>query len=115
VSIEQVPAPVVNAAAISGSVGTPLSFTPSVTASNPVTLSLSGAPAGMMLSATGAVSWSSPVAGTYKVTVLAKDTKTGLSGRLVDENRVAGCDQHRRAGAGLNGEGTFAGGVGGDG
>jgi subtilase family serine protease len=83
VSIAQVPAPVVNAAAISGSVGTPLSFTPSVTASNPVTLSLSGAPAGMMLSATGAVSWSSPVAGTYKVTVLAKDTKTGLSGQGV--------------------------------
>ena len=83
VSIAQVPAPIVNAAAISGSVGTPLSFTPSVTASNPVTLSLSGAPAGMMLSATGAVSWSSPVAGTYKVTVLAKDTKTGLSGQGV--------------------------------
>ena len=83
VAISQVPAPVVNAAAISGSVGKPLSFTPSVTGSNPVTLSLSGAPAGMMLSATGVVSWSSPIAGTYKVTVIAKDTRTGLSGQGV--------------------------------
>ena len=83
VSIAQVPAPVVNAAAIAGSVGTALSFTPSVTASNPVTLSLSGAPAGMTLSATRVVSWSSPIAGTYKVTVIAKDTKTGLSGQGV--------------------------------
>jgi hypothetical protein len=83
VAISQVPAPVVNVAAISGSVGKALSFTPSVTGSNPVTLSLSGAPAGMMLSATGVVSWSSPIAGTYKVTVIAKDTRTGLSGQGV--------------------------------
>ena len=81
VSIAQMPAPVVTAAAITGSVGKALSFTPRVTASNPVTLSMSGAPAGMALSATGVVTWSTPVAGTYKVTVLAKDTKTGLSGQ----------------------------------
>ncbi len=83
VSIAQVPAPVVTAAAITGSVGKALSFTPVVTASNPVTLSMSGAPAGMTLSATGVVAWPTPVAGTYKVTVLAKDTKTGLSGQGV--------------------------------
>jgi subtilase family serine protease len=83
VSIAQMPAPVVTAAAITGSVGKALSFTPRVTASNPVTLSMSGAPAGMALSATGVVTWSTPVAGTYKVTVLAKDTKTGLSGQGV--------------------------------
>ncbi len=83
VSITQVPAPVVTAAAITGSVGKALSFTPVVTASNPVTLSMTGAPAGMALSANGVVAWPTPVAGTYKVTVLAKDTKTGLSGQGV--------------------------------
>ena len=81
VTIAQVPAPVVNAAAISGKVGTALSFTVAVTASNPVTYSLSGAPAGMTISTAGVVTWAAPVAGTYKVTVTAKDSKTGLSGQ----------------------------------
>lgn len=81
VTIAQLPAPVVNAAAISGKVGTTLSFTVAVTASNPVTYSLSGAPAGMSISTAGVVTWAAPVAGTYKVTVTAKDSKTGLSGQ----------------------------------
>ena len=73
--------PVVGTAAISGKAGTALTFTPTVTAANPVALSMTGAPAGMTLSTAGVITWTSPVAGTYAVTVIAKDTKTGLSGQ----------------------------------
>lgn len=73
-------APVVTAAAISGKVGTALSFTASVTASNAVTYALTGAPSGMSISSAGVVSWAAPVAGTYSVTVTAKDSVNGLSG-----------------------------------
>ncbi len=73
--------PVVTPASISGTVGTALSFTASVTAPNTVTFSLSGAPSGMTVNAAGAVTWAAPVAGVYPVTVTAKDTKTGLSGQ----------------------------------
>ncbi|MYM69665.1 peptidase S53 [Pseudoduganella sp. FT55W] len=76
-------APVVSAATINGKAGTALSFTVSVTASNAVTYALSGAPSGMAISSAGVVSWAAPVAGTYAVTVTAKDSKTGLSGQGV--------------------------------
>ena len=75
--------PVVTAAAISGQVGTPLSFTVSVRAANPVTYSLAGAPAGMAIAATGVVTWATPLAGSYSVTVTARDSKTALSGKAV--------------------------------
>lgn len=74
-------APVVTAASIKGVSGTALSFTASVTASNPVTYSLSGSPAGMAISSAGVVTWASPLVGTYNVTVTAKDTVNGLSGQ----------------------------------
>jgi len=73
-------APVVTPAQISGRVGTPLSFTVSVSAPDPVGFTFSGAPAGMGIASTGVVTWAAPVAGTYAVTVTAKDSKTGLSG-----------------------------------
>jgi subtilase family serine protease len=76
-------APVVSAATINGKVGTALSFTVSVTASNAVTYALTGAPSGMSISSAGVVSWATPVAGTYAVTVSAKDSKTSLSGQGV--------------------------------
>lgn len=76
-------APVVTAAAISGKVGTALTFTVSATAPNPVMYTLTGAPAGMTISTAGVVSWTTPVAGTYPVTVTAKDSKTALSGQGV--------------------------------
>jgi len=76
-------APVVTPAAISGTVGTALSFTASVTAPNPVTYSLVGAPAGMDIASTGVVSWTTPVLGSYSVTVVARDSKTGLFGQGV--------------------------------
>ena len=72
--------PVVASASISGKVGTALSFQTTVTASNPVTYALSGAPSGMTISSTGLVSWAAPVAGSYAVKVTATDTQTKLSG-----------------------------------
>ncbi len=76
-------APVVNGASISGQVGTALSFTVSATSADPLTYSLTGAPSGMAISSAGVVSWATPLAGTYNVTVLAKDSKTNLSGQGV--------------------------------
>ncbi|MBY0463878.1 MAG: S53 family peptidase [Burkholderiales bacterium] len=73
--------PVVTPASISGTAGTALSFTVSATAPNAMTYALTGAPTGMTIGTTGAVTWPSPVAGTYAVTVTAKDTKTGLTGQ----------------------------------
>lgn len=77
------PAPVVVSANISGTVGTALSFTASVTASNPVTYTLTGAPTGMAISTAGVVTWASPVAGTYSVTITAKDSVTAKTGQGV--------------------------------
>ena len=76
-------APVVTGASISGMVGKPLSFTVSASAANPLSYSMLGAPAGMSIAATGVVSWAVPVAGTYAVTMVAKDSVTGLSGQGV--------------------------------
>ena len=74
-------APVVTPASISGTVGTALSFTVSVANANPVTYSLTGAPSGMTISSAGIVNWTTPVVGSYAVTVTAYDAKTGLSGK----------------------------------
>lgn len=73
-------APVVTAATINAKAGTALTFTASVTATNAVTYSLSGAPSGMTISSAGVVAWSAPVVGTYSVTVVAKDSVNALSG-----------------------------------
>ncbi|MYM80797.1 peptidase S53 [Duganella sp. FT50W] len=73
-------APVVTAATISGKAGAALSFTAPVTASNAVTYALTGAPSGMSISGAGVVTWATPVAGTYGVTITARDSVNGLSG-----------------------------------
>ena len=83
VKIEAPLPPVVSPAAITGKVGTALAYTVSASNSKPVTYALVNAPAGMVISSTGAVSWPKPVAGTYAVTATAKDTVTGLSGQAV--------------------------------
>ncbi|PIF25686.1 hypothetical protein CLU88_0510 [Acidovorax sp. 56] len=75
--------PSVTSATINGQANTALSFTVSVTAPNPVTYALTGAPSGMAIGSTGVVTWAAPVAGSYAVTVTARDTKTGLSGQGV--------------------------------
>ncbi|KAB8061516.1 S53 family peptidase [Janthinobacterium violaceinigrum] len=83
IAIAPVAPPVVAAGAITGKVGTALAFNVSVSAANPVSYALAGAPAGMAISSAGLVSWAAPVAGTYAVTVTATDSKTGLSGKGV--------------------------------
>lgn len=75
--------PQVVGGSISGVAQTALSFVPQVSDTNVVSLSLSGAPSGMSVSSAGVVSWASPVAGTYPVTVIAHDASTGLSGQGV--------------------------------
>lgn len=83
VTITTPPPPSVGSATVNGKVGTALSFSAAATATNAVTYSLTGAPSGMTISTAGLVSWNSPVAGTYAVTVTAKDSKTGLTGKGV--------------------------------
>ncbi len=82
-------APVVTAASVSGKPGVALAFTVAVAAPNPVTYTLGGAPAGMAINSAGGVTWASPAAGSYAVTVSAKDSKTGLSGRAVISVKIA--------------------------
>ncbi|RQO53678.1 peptidase S53 [Paucibacter sp. KBW04] len=85
-----VSAPVVTPASISGQVGKALSFTASASGPNALSFSLSAAPAGMTIAAsTGVVSWPSPAAGSYAVSVIAKDAKTGLSGQAVYSVNIA--------------------------
>jgi len=73
--------PTVAPGSINGTAGVPLSFDVSVSASNAVSFGLSGAPAGMTIAASGVVSWQTPIAGTYAVTVIATDTRTSLTGK----------------------------------
>ncbi len=82
-------APVVAAGTASGKAGVALGFTAGAVAPNPVAYSLTGTPAGMAINSAGAVSWPAPVAGTYAVTVVARDGKTGLSGSAVWTVRIA--------------------------
>lgn len=48
-------------------------------AANSYTLTLTGAPVGMSVSASGTVSWPKPVAGLYVVTVSATDANRMMS------------------------------------
>lgn len=75
------PTPVVASVSASGRVGTTFSTPISVQAANPVSYALSGAPAGLVIGATGVVQWPSPVAGNYSVGITATDTRTGAVGK----------------------------------
>ncbi|WP_088285309.1 S53 family peptidase [Ideonella sp. A 288] len=81
VTIAAAPAPVVAPVQVSGKVGTALAARMTVTPATAVTWSLTGAPSGMSINSSGAVAWARPVAGTYTITVNAKDKKTGLTGQ----------------------------------
>ena len=74
-------APTVPSVAVSGTVGTALSFTVSANASNPITYSIASAPAGMTISSAGVVTWPTPLAGQYSPVITAKDAATGLTGQ----------------------------------
>jgi hypothetical protein len=82
-ALDPAPAPVVPAASISGTAGTPLSFTVTVNTSDALTFALSNAPAGMNINGSGVVSWAAPVSGTFAVAVSARDNVTGLTGQGV--------------------------------
>lgn len=82
-------APVVSSGSISGTVGTALSFSVTATAPDAVRYTLSGAPTGMTIGSGGAVTWASPVAGSYSVTVTATDTTTSLTGQGVYKVTIA--------------------------
>ncbi len=81
-------APTVNASTVNGAYGQPIRFTPSVSSPNAYSLSVSSAPAGMVVSGS-TVSWPNPVAGTFSVKVSARDVKTGLSGQGITTVVVA--------------------------
>jgi subtilase family serine protease len=83
VTIAAPKAPTVPSAGIAGTVGKALSFSVNATATNPLTYSLTGAPSGMTIASTGIITWNTPTLGTFAVTVTARDTKTGLTGKGV--------------------------------
>ena len=98
-------APVVTPATISGAVGTALTFTASATGSGTLVYSLSGAPSSMSInSSSGIVSWAVPVAGTYNVTVVAKDSSSGLSGQGVYTVSIAAQKPPVVSGANIGGK-----------
>jgi subtilase family serine protease len=73
--------PVVTSATVLGQVGRALTYQVNVQSNNPVAWTLTGSvPAGMAISSNGVLSWSSPVAGNYSVTVKAADATTSAVG-----------------------------------
>ncbi len=96
-------APIVSSASISGTSGSPLSFAVSATAADPLTYTLANAPSGMSINASGVVSWGAPVTGSYKVSVNARDSKTGLSGQGVYTVTIQAALPPVVAGASLSG------------
>jgi subtilase family serine protease len=72
--------PVVTPVAITGTSGSPISFSVAYTSSNAVTWTLSNAPSGMGISSTGLISWDSPVVGVFSLMATATDTVSHLSG-----------------------------------
>jgi hypothetical protein len=81
ITIAAVAAPAVTSASVSGKAAQALTYTVGVTASNPVLYTLTGAPTGMTINTAGIITWISPVVGSFKVTVNAKDSKTQLMGQ----------------------------------
>jgi hypothetical protein len=80
VTIAPVKAPSVASESVKFASGGPISFHVTVNATNPLTFSLAGEPAGMTISSTGTITWKTATAGTFGVKVTAYDAKTGLSG-----------------------------------
>jgi hypothetical protein len=77
VSIGAAPMPQVPGGVINGIAQTPLTFAVQATGDN-LQFSLSGAPSGMSVNASGVIGWASPIVGTYEVGVSAADAVTGL-------------------------------------
>jgi subtilase family serine protease len=76
-------APLVSAQTVNGAVGQALTFNVQYTAAHAVTWTLSGNPMGMVINASGQVTWATPVAGNYLVTVTATDAVNQTTGTAV--------------------------------
>ncbi|MBS2040932.1 putative Ig domain-containing protein [bacterium] len=73
--------PVLSSGSFVAKSGTPFKFTPVVNDLNPCSFALSGAPSGMSINSSGLLSWTNPAAGNYTFSVLARDSRNGLSGQ----------------------------------
>jgi len=74
-------APTVKSATVSGKVGTALSFQVTASGADALAYSVADGPPGLSINPTsGLVTWASPAAGSYSLTAIATDTKTGLAG-----------------------------------
>ena len=71
VIVNKTAGPVVIGGNVAAVASTPVNFAVTTTDTNPCTWSLAGAPTGMSISANGAISWNSPIAGSYSVNVVA--------------------------------------------
>jgi hypothetical protein len=103
VAIAAANAPTVANATVAGQVGKALSAAVAVTAPNPVTYTLAGAPAGMAIASSGVLSWASPVVGSYAVKVTARDSKTGLTGQGTITVQIAAATSLSITAAPMNG------------
>jgi len=83
-------APTVAAATLTGQTDKVFSYTGKATATNPVTWSARGMPSGVAVSADGVLTWSKPTLGDYTTTLIAMDTKTGLSGSGLVSFKIVG-------------------------
>lgn len=80
ITIAQPANPVFKGAQLSGTAGSAMILPLTASAPNPVTFSAGAMPAGMSVSSKGLLSWPSPVAGSYAVTITVQDSKTLLTG-----------------------------------
>ena len=90
VVVKPTTAPLLPSPNVVGKVGNALTFEMGAVAANPVTYTMTGAPAGMTLSAAGRVTWPRPVFGNHTVKVTAKDSRTGLTGSGTATVGIAG-------------------------
>lgn len=73
------PPPTVSSEILKGSAGAAFTAALTVSSLDSFVLTMHGAPSGLLISQQGVLSWASPVAGSYAVTVLATDSVTGSS------------------------------------
>jgi hypothetical protein len=89
-AVEPAPvAPQLTASTVTGTAEEALELGVDLKADHAVSWSLAGAPAGMTIGAEGVLRWPAPVAGSYNVTVTAKDKVNGLSGKALYRFTIA--------------------------
>lgn len=104
ITINKTAGPAVSSGNVNGSVGSALKFTVVVTDPNPHTFSLPGAPTGMTIDSNGNVSWPTPVLGNYAVSVVVKDSSSGLTGSGTYNITIGTAGGPSISGSGLSGK-----------